>query len=138
MPVAGADWDADQNIELGAFGSGVVEIQKQSGTDFLLNIQIADLHVSHAIVGIDGIVVGDHPAAGVGKPFCKVSAPTDGLHVGCGSGEGRLKSKLLRDGLIGAGVVVDAVAGANHCFVEAASRRCRRAAQSCCGRDAPA
>ena len=104
-------------VETCALRPGIVEVQEQRWPDLLLNVEEANLHVAEAVVGIDGVAVGNQAAGWSGETVLQSECAHRGLHVGFGVGEGRLEGEFLGNGLKGAGVVVDAVAGANHHFV---------------------
>ena len=46
-----------QNVQPRAFRAGVVKIQDQRGANLLLKVEIPDLHVAQAIVGIDPKII---------------------------------------------------------------------------------
>ena len=62
---------ASRMSRFGSLGSGVIEIEQQGGTNLLLNIEIANLHIAESVIRIHRITVGDAGGGG-GNPLSSV------------------------------------------------------------------
>src|SRR5262249_47518852 len=91
--------------------------------DFLLNVDIPYLYVAEPVIEIDGIVVCDSGLSRCQKALLQRQLAEVGLWIGLRNRKRRLKRKLLGDGLIGAGIVVNAIADAYNCFGEQLPRQ---------------
>ena len=78
-----------------------------------LDVEIPDLHVAEAIVGIDRKIVGDEPRRNRGKTVGERERRARARDVGRSLGERRLKREILNDVGVLREIVVDAVAGAD-------------------------
>src|SRR5690348_7837170 len=102
-----------EDVEICAFRACVVNIQKQSLREFLLDVEIPDLDVAELIVAIHGVAVRDGAGGRSREAAGKRKRNRGGFDVRFGERERRLKGELLNDAVVGAGVEIDAVAGAN-------------------------
>jgi len=71
---------------------GVIDIQQQSGTNLLLNVQIANLHIAQPVIRIDRIIVGD--AGGRRESILQRQLSGSCLNVGRRRGKWGLQGKF--------------------------------------------
>src|SRR6185437_5909760 len=91
-------------------------IQQQRRRDLALNIQVPNLHISEFVVLIDGEVVR-HRSRGSWEPIFEGEYLGNRAYVRFGESEWRLKSQVLHNASVLAGVVINSVSAANNGFL---------------------
>ena len=107
-----------QNIERGAFCSGVVKVHDQRRPDLLLHVQVPDLHVAQPEIRVNRVSIRGRLPAGGREPGRQSELSALHQRIGHGGRKRRLKCQILNDALIIADVVVDSVAGSHHRVVQ--------------------
>src|SRR5438477_8806023 len=105
------DGDGAFDIQARAFGAVIADVQHDARRKLTLNIEIPNLDVAEAVVGIDGEIVGDVSGRSR-KAVLERERRGRGTDVGEGRGERRLEGEILNNGGVLREVVVDAVARA--------------------------
>src|SRR4029079_15349327 len=104
-----AVWRAE-NVKVRAFASGVADASLDGPREIALHVEIPDLHGTEPVVRVDAVRIGRRSRLGSEQHRLERSRGTRAEHS-VSDRERRLAGELLRDRLIGARVVVDAVAG---------------------------
>src|SRR5256885_10059706 len=104
--------DGALDVEARALGAVVAEVHHDARGKLALDVEIPELDVAEAVVGINGEIVGDRSGGGR-ETILQSQNVARRADVGQGDRKGRLEGEILNDGGVLGQIVVQAIASAD-------------------------